>query len=252
MAFDFNGRRVVVAGGSRGIGRAIALGFAGAGAQVSVCARGEATLAQTRAELAALVGPGGTVHAAICDLADGAAVARYVADAAGALGGIDVLVNNASGFGMGDDEAGWAAGLSVDVMAMVRASREALPHMGARGAIVHIASISGYRASTRAPAYAAVKAAMISYTGSQAAMLAARGIRVNCIAPGSIEFPGGVWDQRKQTADPLYERTLKGIPFGRMGTADEVAEVALFLASDHARWVTGQTLAVDGGQLLGG
>jgi 3-oxoacyl-[acyl-carrier protein] reductase len=117
---------------------------------------------------------------------------------------------------------------------------------------VHIASISGFRASTRAPAYAAVKAAMMSYTASQAAMLAGSGVRVNCIAPGSIEFPGGVWDQRKQAGDALYARTLKGIPFGRMGTPEEVAEVALFLASPHARWVTGQVLAVDGGQLLGG
>ena len=91
---------------------------------------------------------------------------------------------------------------------------------------------------------------MISYTASQAAMLAPRGVRVNCIAPGSIEFPGGVWDQRRQAGDALYTQVLKGIPFGRLGTPEEIAEVALFLASDHARWVTGQTLAVDGGQLL--
>ena len=74
---------------------------------------------------------------------------------------------------------------------------------------------------------------------------------MNCIAPGSIEFPGGVWDQRRQAADGLYERTRAGIPFGRMGTPEEIAEVALFLASAHARWVTGQVIAVDGGQLLG-
>ncbi len=92
---------------------------------------------------------------------------------------------------------------------------------------------------------------MFHYTGSQAAMLARRGVRVNCIAPGSIEFPGGVWDQRKQAADGLYERTLAGMPFGRMDTPDEVAEVALFLASPHARWITGQTIGVDGGQVLG-
>ncbi len=250
MAFDFTGRRVVVAGGSRGIGRSIALGFAAAGADVSICARGAAALAATRDEIAAF---GQRAHAAPCDLADAAAVAAYIAAAGAALGGIDVLVNNASGFGMGDDEAGWAAGLSVDVMAMVRASHAALPFLQQRAgaSVVHIASISGYRASTRAPAYAAVKAAMISYTGSQAAMLAPQRIRVNCIAPGSIEFDGGVWAQRRQAGDALYERTLKGIPFGRMGTPEEIAEVALFLASPHARWVTGQTLAVDGGQLLG-
>ena len=138
-------------------------------------------------------------------------------------------------------------------MAMVRASHAALPALLASpgSAIVHISSISGFGPSTRAPAYAAVKAAMMSYTASQAAMLAGAGVRVNCIAPGSIEFAGGVWDQRKQAGDALYERTLQGIPFGRMGTPEEIAEVALFLASPHARWITGQVIAVDGGQMLG-
>ncbi len=254
MSFDFKGRHVVVAGGSRGIGRGIALAFAQAGADVSVCARGAQALEATRADLAKC---GGRAHAAPCDLADGAAVARYVAEAAQALGGIDVLVNNASGFGMADDEAGWAAGLAVDVMAMVRASHAAVPWLeksretsGAGPSIIHVSSISAYRASTRAPAYAAVKAAINSYTGSQAAMLAKKGIRVNAIAPGSIEFDGGVWAQRRLSGDPLYERTLKGIPFGRMGRPEEVADVALFLASSHARWMTGQVLTVDGGQLL--
>jgi len=251
MGFAFNERRVVVCGGSRGIGRAIALAFAEAGADVSICARGRDTLERARGELER---HGRRAHAAVCDLADAQSVAGYVVQAGQALGGIDVLVNNASGFGMGDDEAGWSAGLAVDVMAMVRASHAALPLLersGEGASIVHISSISGFRASTRSPAYAAVKAAMISYTASQAAMLAPKRIRVNCIAPGSIEFDGGVWDQRKKARDPLYDRVLAGIPWGRMGAPEEVAEVALFLASPHARWVTGQTIAVDGGQLLG-
>lgn len=249
MAFDFAHKRVVVTGGSRGIGRAIALGFAAAGADVSICARGADTLEVTRTEIAR---HGHVAHAGVCDLADAGAIERYVAAAAAALGGIDILVNNASGFGMGDDEAGWAAGLSVDVMAMVRASHAAQPMLQAQpgSAVIHISSISGYRPSTRAPAYGAVKAAMMHYTTSQAALLAPMGVRVNCIAPGSIEFPGGVWDQRRRANDPLYARVLNGIPFGRLGTPEEIAEVALFLASPHARWVTGQTIAVDGGQLL--
>jgi 3-oxoacyl-[acyl-carrier protein] reductase len=250
MAFSFDGKRVVVAAGSRGIGRAIALGFAAAGAAVSICARGAETLARTEAELAAHRRP---THAAVCDLADADAVARYIAEAHAALGGIDVLVNNGSGFGMTDDEAGWSAGLAIDVMAMVRASHAALPALAAASgsSIIHIASISGLRPSARTPAYAAVKATMIHYTQSQAAMLARRGIRVNCIAPGSIEFPGGLWEKRRLAGEQLYDRVLATIPFGRMGLPEEVADVALFLASPYARWVTGQTLAVDGGQLLG-
>ena len=250
MSFDFSNSRVIVCGGSRGIGRAIALGFAAAGADVSICARSAAPLEATRKDLAA---HGHRVHAAVCDLADGNAVKRYIADAGAALGGVDILVNNASGFGLSDDEAGWAAGHAIDVMAMVRASHAALPMLEAssKGAIINVSSIAAFRPSLRAPAYGAVKAAMIHYTVSQAAALARKRIRVNCIAPGSIEFPGGHWESVKLAGDPLYKQIVSKIPAGRMGTPDEVADVALFLASPYARWVTGQTIAVDGGQLLG-
>jgi 3-oxoacyl-[acyl-carrier protein] reductase len=249
MPFDFKGKRTVVCGGSRGIGRAIALGFAGAGAAVSICARGAEALATTRTELAKL---GTAAHAASCDLADGPAVGRYIAAAAEALGGIDILVNNASGFGMSDDEAGWEASVAVDLMATVRASRAAIPHIerSGGGSIVNISSISGYRPSPRSPPYAAVKAALINYTTTQAAVLARKGIRVNCVAPGSIEFPGGTWEKRKSDNPELYNRIFESIPFGRLGHPEEVANVVLFLASPLANWVTGQTVTVDGGQLL--
>ena len=257
MPFDFSQHRVLVAGGSRGIGRAIALQFAAAGADVAICARGAAALEDARVALAA---HGQRVHAMTCDLADADSIAAWVPAAAEALGGIDILVNNASGFGMGDDEDGWAASLAVDVMAMVRCSRAALPWLQQAGSqraaaggasVIHLSSISAFRPSTRSAPYAAVKAAMNSYTGSQAAMWCRQGIRVNAIAPGSIEFPGGSWEDRKTSNPALYERTLKSIPAGRMGMPDEIAEVALFLASPHARWMTGQVLTVDGGQMLG-
>lgn len=250
VAFDLAGRRVLVAGGSRGIGRAIAEGFARGGAAVSICARTDGPLQAARAALAA---HGGTAHAQACDLADDTQIAGWVDAAATALGGIDVLVNNASGFGAGDSEDGWAASLSVDVMAVVRASRHAAVHLqrGRDPCIVNLSSISAMRPSVRTPAYGAAKAAVVHYTASQAAAWARRGIRVNCVAPGSIEFPGGTWEQRRSTDPKLYERIHASIPFGRLGTVDEVADVVLFLASDAARWVTGQTIAVDGGQLLG-
>ncbi|MBX3613837.1 MAG: SDR family oxidoreductase [Burkholderiaceae bacterium] len=249
MHISFTRRRVLVAGGSRGIGRSIALGFAAAGADVAICARGVERLRQTEAELRNL---GATVHASPCDLADGDAVSTWVDDAAESLGGLDVLVNNASAFAGTDDEAGWGASLDVDLMASVRASRAALPWMEeAGGAIVNVASISGLRSSARTPAYGAAKAALIQYTASQAVALAGRRIRVNCVAPGSIEFPGGIWDERRRKQPELYERVLRGIPSGRMGRPEEVAQAVLFLASDLASWITGQTLVVDGGQMSG-
>ncbi|MDR6288816.1 3-oxoacyl-[acyl-carrier protein] reductase [Inquilinus ginsengisoli] len=263
MQISFKGRRVVVAGGSRGIGRSIALAFAAEGADVAVCARGAPGLAAVEAELKR---QGGAVFAMACDLGEATAAERFVTAAAGALGGIDILVNNASGLGSTDDEAGWLASVNVDLMATVRATRAAIPFLekagleqsgleqaslvAGGGAIINISSISGLSAVPRTLPYAAVKAALVNYTMGQGLALAPKRIRVNAIAPGSIEFPGGGWERRRNSDPQLYQRTLDHIPWGRFGTPEEIAKVALFLASDLASWVTGQTIVVDGGQLL--
>ena len=250
MDINLSGKRAIVTGGSRGIGRATALAFAAAGADVSICARGAAALEAAKAEVAAF---GVTAHAATCDLADGEAVERYIADATAALGSLDILVNNASGFGSTDDEEGWAKSLTVDLLATVRATRAATPFLekSDAAAILNISSTAAFHPSVRTTPYGVAKAAVIQYTRNRAAALAAQRIRVNCIAPGSIEFPGGNWEKRKTDNPRLYESIRRGIPFGRLGHPEEVAQVALFLVSPLAGWVTGQTIMVDGGQTLG-
>ncbi|MFI8733867.1 SDR family NAD(P)-dependent oxidoreductase [Stenotrophomonas sp. NPDC077420] len=248
---DFSGRRVLVAGGSKGIGRAMALAFAQAGAAVSVCARGEAGLAALRGDAAAL---GRDVHTAVADLSQPDDIARWLASAAEALGGIDILVNNATGYGMSDDEDGWNASLGVDLMAAVRASRLALPWLqqSADACILNLASIAAQQPRPGAAPYGAAKAALMHYTTSQALALAPHRIRVNAIAPGSIEFEDGLWARRRSEDPALYHGTLARIPFGRFGQPQEVADAALFLCSPLARWITGHTLNVDGGQVLMG
>jgi 3-oxoacyl-[acyl-carrier protein] reductase len=249
MNIDLTGKRAVICGGSRGIGRAIAQACAEAGADVSICARGAETLAKTRGEIAAF---GHKAHAAACDLAQADQIARYIAEAAEALGGIDILVNNASGFGSTDDEEGWEKSIGVDLLATVRATRAATPFLerSGAGAIVNISSTSAFHPSVRTTPYGVAKAAVVQYTRNRAAALAPKAIRVNCVAPGSIEFPGGTWERARLNNPDLYGRILRSIPFGRLGRPEEIAQVALFLCSPLAGWVTGQNIAVDGGQML--
>lgn len=248
MKIDFTGRKAIVCGGSRGIGRAIAMGFAAAGGDVSICARDAKALEETRSEIAK---HGHKAHVMSADLSKGDAVRDYVKKAVAALGGVDFLVNNASGFGASDDEKGWGVNFSVDMMAIVHATQEALPALKqSKGSVINISSIAAHHPAARQPPYGAMKAAVIHYTTTQAAMYAKDRVRVNCIAPGSVDFPGGIWDRRKTENPALYTGTLQSIPFGRMGTPEEIANVALFLASPLASWVTGQTIAVAGGQGL--
>lgn len=246
MDLGLTGKRAVVTGGSKGIGRAIALGLAAEGAQVAICARGEEALRETETELRKL---SDKAVAEVCDVSDAEALDRFLTSAHTQLGGVDILVNNVSALGVGEDLAAWQKNIDLDLLASVRATQRVVPWMAEAGGgcVLFMSSISGIEPSGSAP-YAAMKAALISYSKSLAISLAAKKIRVNAIAPGSIEFEGGVWERVRTQNPQRYAETIARIPWGRMGTAEEVADVAVFLASERARWVTGACIAVDGAQ----
>ena len=242
-------RAAIITGSSRGIGRAIAAGLADEGCHVAICARGGEALRTAAGELRAR---GVKVVAETCDVSDPAALDAFLEAARAGLGRVDILVNNASGFGTSDDDHSWQVGFDVDVMASVRASRKVIPWLdeAGGGVILHISTTAALEAPGPVP-YSALKAALISHSKNLAVALSARRIRVNVVAPGSIEFDGGVWDQVKRADRPRYDAMLATIPSGRMGTAEEVADAVVFLASHRASWITGVVLSVDGGQHKG-
>ena len=249
MDLKLKGKNAIITGGSKGIGRCTALQLAEEGANVAICARGQEALDATCADIESA---GVNAYGATCDVSDAEALSGFLNDARDALGGADVLINNTSGFGLTDDEAGWKVSVDIDLMATVRATQQVVPWMEASGggSIVHISSISGLEPGAP-PAYSCVKAALVCHAKTMAQELAPKNIRVNCIAPGSIFIEGGFWDVVKQNNRAMYDGIVSTIPFGRMGTAEEVADAIVFVASPRANWMSGVTVVVDGVQHKG-
>ena len=241
---ELDGRVAIITGGASGIGAATARTFAAQGATVAIVDRDGEGAVKVAGEV------GG--HAYALDIRDGGEVSEVVDRVAQTLGRVDVLVNNA---GTGDlrplhtvDDKLWHRLIDVNLTGTFNGIRAAVPRMlgAGRGVIVNNASMSGFTPTRNEAAYSAAKAGVISLTKS-AALEYGPTVRVNCVAPGHVRTPmTAVWEQMPDAFEPI----AAALPLGRIGEADEIAEVILFLASDRSSYVTGQTIVIDGGASL--
>ncbi|MFT3937616.1 SDR family NAD(P)-dependent oxidoreductase [Rhodopseudomonas sp.] len=245
MDLGLKGAKVLVTGGTKGIGRAIAETFAAEGAHVGLCAR---NAAEVESAVAALKANGVSAFGSAVDVSDGPGMKAWVADMAAKLGGIDVVVANVSALAIGSDEESWANGFSTDMMGTVRLVDAAMPYLeqSQQPAIVTVSSVSGREIDFAAGPYGTFKAAIIHYTQGLAYQLAGKGIRANTVSPGNTYFEGGVWEQIKNGNPDLYNTALALNPTGRMGTPQEMANAVVFLASRAASFITGTNVVVDG------
>jgi len=245
MDLQLAGRRALVTGGTKGIGRCIVEALAAEGVAVAFCARTESEVEKAVEEL---TGAGATVVGGAVDVADGPSLAAWVADAATELGGLDVVVPNVSALAIGSGEDNWRAGFEVDLMHTVRTVDAAMPFLADSDAasIVVVSSVSGREIDFAAPAYGTMKAALVHYTQGLAYQLAGKGIRANTVSPGNVYFDGGIWN-RVETGDPELFSTALGLnPTGRMARPEEIAYAVTMLASPRASFISGTNLVVDG------
>ncbi len=248
MDLKLKGKAAVVTGGSRGIGRAIAETLADEGADVAVCARNADQVAEA---VEALERRGVRAYGEAVDIADKSALQGFISGAAQALGGVDILISNASALIQGVAEEDWRAMVDIDLMGAVRSFEAARPYLekaaAAKGdaAFILISSVSAAEA-TGPSSYGAIKAALIHYAKGVAREGAPKGLRCNVVSPGTVLFEGGVWARVRDGMPGYFEQMIKRNPTGRMATADEIAAAAVFLASPRSGFTTGTNMVVDG------
>jgi 3-oxoacyl-[acyl-carrier protein] reductase len=245
MDLGLKGKNVLVTGGSKGIGLAIAELFADEGANVAICARNAEGVDKVVKALAAKKvkawGKG-------IDVADPDALKQWVEGAAGELGGIDAIVCNVSALAVGDTPETWEKSFRTDMMHTVNSVAAALPYLekSKAASVTIISSVSGFEVDFAAGSYGAFKAALIHYAKGLSNQLIAKGIRVNSVSPGNTYFEGGIWQNIEKGVPDLFKTAMGLNPTGRMGTAQEVAAGVVFVASPVASRISGTNLIIDG------
>jgi 3-oxoacyl-[acyl-carrier protein] reductase len=245
MDLQLTGRRALVTGGTRGIGRSIVEHFVSEGASVAFCARDADAVKRTQDELTV---SGARVVGTALDVANPAALADWVTSSADQLGGIDIVVSNVSALAIPDEPDNWIASFEVDLMGAVRLVNAAMPYLEASDAasIVAVSSVSGREIDFAAGPYGTMKAALIHYMQGLANQLAAKGIRANAVSPGNVYFEGGVWQSIEQNQPEFFAIAMDLNPTKRMATPDEIARTVVFVASPASSRTSGANILVDG------
>ena len=246
MDLGLSGKKALVTGATRGIGRAIATLLADEGAHVAICARNQA---EVDAAVADFSTRGVRATGSMVDVTDKDQYQAWVAAAGEELGGIDIFVANVSAGGGNLSEEGWHNALNFDVFGTTRGIEAAMPFLEKSDAasVIIISSTAAVETFMGPQPYNAIKGALIIHGKQLSQALAPQGIRVNCVSPGPVFIEGGAWDFIKNNLPDIYEATLADQPTGRMGTAEEIANTVAFLASPAASLITGANLVADGG-----
>ena len=245
MDLELKGKKAIVTGGSRGIGKCVAQTLVNEGAEVGICARNEE---EVKAAVDNLSSGGSKVIGAVADVGDGDSYKAWITSAIEDLGGLDLFVANVSAGGGNNTEEGWKANFEVDVLGTVRGIETVTPALSdSKGSVVIISTTTAIENGPGAGAYGAMKAALINLSSAKAQELAPQGVNCNVVSPGPIYIEGGAWNFIKDNMEDFYKATLSAIPAGRMGAAQDVANAVVFLGSPAASYITGTNVVVDGG-----